>query len=488
MSPGARGGAGGAARKRLAYAAAPVAVLLMGYAASAYYFASRERTETRSRIPERPALDTSRKTLAPVLDTAEQQLRNTPTADNMGRLGQIYHANDYFDQAAACYERAMELDPKNARWPYLLAYLYNMKGQTETTAALLDRTILLDPNYRPALLRRADNRYKSGQLESAKEDYLRCLDLRSTDEYARLGLARIATGAGQWEEAEKQLRMAVDANNTLGTAYRLLATVYEHLGKEAEKRQSLLRADTLGRFVASPDPWVDSLDQLCYHTEKLLTRGFAADHQLRPDKAMAYYRRVLELDPENFLATAQLGDVLQKLGKFKEAEPLLLKALTLPARDKSRYDNINTNLGNIYFWLDATEKAVPYYAAALDGDPDLEAAHQGLASCFLKLGVPEKAIPHCERAQALNPDSYEAQYNWGQSLLLLGEIEAALPHFAEAARLNPSLPSAEYKAGAYYFEQGYVDKATPYLQRALELARDAGNPRLASQIETFLGE
>src|SRR5262249_22489551 len=38
-----------------------------------------------------------------------------------GRLGQILRAHEFYVEADLCFDRACELDPKNPRWPYLIA-------------------------------------------------------------------------------------------------------------------------------------------------------------------------------------------------------------------------------------------------------------------------------------------------------------------------------------------------------------------------------
>jgi tetratricopeptide (TPR) repeat protein len=45
-----------------------------------------------------------------------------------GELGMAFQAHEVFDEAMACYRRALDLDANDARWPYLLASLVNGRG------------------------------------------------------------------------------------------------------------------------------------------------------------------------------------------------------------------------------------------------------------------------------------------------------------------------------------------------------------------------
>src|SRR5260370_26493440 len=45
-----------------------------------------------------------------------------------GELAMAFDAHDTSAEAVACYRRAMDLDPKDARWPFLLAGQLNRSG------------------------------------------------------------------------------------------------------------------------------------------------------------------------------------------------------------------------------------------------------------------------------------------------------------------------------------------------------------------------
>ena len=461
-------------------------VLLLGFVVVTLINKRHERKTTLTRLPSQPALDASTRPLEPLLERAIEKVQASPTAQNLGQLGMIYQANYFYNEAIACYERVFELDPTNAQWPYLLAYLYNMKGRIDESSYLLDRAIELNPTHLPALLRRGDNRYKTGESASATEDYRRCLELNNNP-YAHLGLGRIAADAGEWTAAEEHLQAAVKADRTFGIAHRLLATVYEKLGKEEEQQRAIRTADALPPFETSPDPLLEGIDKYCYHTERLLTRANRADRIKKFDEAQSFYKRVLAIEPENFFANAELGLLLQKMERYEEAAPLLEKALNLPAQDDyKRLGIINLLVGNNFYRLGAPEKAVPYYESALKHDGTIEDAHHSLTGCFLQLNRPRDAIVHCQEALKLNPESADAHYNWGQALLAMNDVETAVPHFAEAEKLDPTSLPADYMAGYHYFARGETEMAAPYLKRVLETVRKTGNVQLESRIEAML--
>src|SRR5437867_806523 len=70
--------------------------------------------------PEVPALALDPQ-LATLIATSRQAVVMAPkSAEAWGRLGQAFHAADFFAEARVCYGKASELDTRQAGWPHLL--------------------------------------------------------------------------------------------------------------------------------------------------------------------------------------------------------------------------------------------------------------------------------------------------------------------------------------------------------------------------------
>src|SRR5688500_15820347 len=70
--------------------------------------------------PPEVSLATLDESVAQKIRSAQQQVREQPkSAAAWGRLGEIFHAAEFFEPAQLCYTRASELEP-NGRWLYLL--------------------------------------------------------------------------------------------------------------------------------------------------------------------------------------------------------------------------------------------------------------------------------------------------------------------------------------------------------------------------------
>jgi tetratricopeptide (TPR) repeat protein len=121
-----------------------------------------------------------------------------------GELGMAFDAHDTATEAQACYRRAMDLDPKDARWPFLLAEQLNWRGgvgtDKEEAVGLYRRAAdcpPLSPAHRAtALLTLADLLTELGRGTEAAPLYQQVFDADPSNPRAayRVGLALAERG------------------------------------------------------------------------------------------------------------------------------------------------------------------------------------------------------------------------------------------------------------------------------------------------------
>lgn len=213
-------------------------------------------------LPDLPALNFETKTLRIELECAVSKVRQIIYTGEKGRqlgkafgqLGKIYQANDYFERARACYYQALKLDPDNPRWYYFSAVIIQMMGrEDDDVTALLQKTVMLAPDYGPAYLRLADNYFKTEKLVKAMLNYKKCLESGTANAHAFLGLARIALKNNAWNDAQSYLKQAIKVAPAFGNLHRLMARIHDHFGRPAAARDALKYAQDCGPFFNAPD-------------------------------------------------------------------------------------------------------------------------------------------------------------------------------------------------------------------------------------------
>ena len=184
------------------------------------------------------------------------------------------------------------------------------------------------------------------------------------------------------------------------------------------------------------------------------------------------FRRVVAVEPDNYLGHRKLGIALHEQGRYDEAiaeyEQCLcirpdrhnddawsslalsyyergapgdvgrtLDALDAALRDNPRqrlawsmFEELNVRSGD-------TEKVIGRLGEVLAEAPDFTAGHVALARLLTRTGRNEEAIECCRRALALEPDEAEAYNLWGLAEANLGAYESAAGHFRRALELHP---------------------------------------------------
>ncbi len=110
------------------------------------------------------------------------------------------------------------------------------------------------------------------------------------------------------------------------------------------------------------------------------------------------------------------------------------------------------------------------YQKALQLDPDLAVAHNGLGVVYhLSYAEKEKAAYHYQRAIELNPKFSEAHTNLGNLYLDQGRYAEAIPLYEKALSdiLYKSPFIAANNLGWCYYKQGQVQQAIDHIRSAL---------------------
>jgi len=124
-------------------------------------------------------------------------------------------------------------------------------------------------------------------------------------------------------------------------------------------------------------------------------------HFDEPAKAIKYFEKAAEEDPDYSEAYNNLGYSYQTLGKFETAIAYYKKALSNPLYPTA--EKAFANMGDSYYRLGKYELAVRAFKEALKRAPGLVPAYMGLALCYNAMGRYGEASTAMTQAIKLNP-------------------------------------------------------------------------------------
>jgi tetratricopeptide (TPR) repeat protein len=187
----------------------------------------------------------------------------------------------------------------------------------------------------------------------------------------------------------------------------------------------LARDQTEG--AKSGDPAHRRLDRA--KIQQLLDQGFKCLSQRAFAQAAVHYEQLLELQPDNPEALAQLGVALFNLGRYEEAERCYRESLEINPMSASTLCNL---------------------ATVLQSDP------------------PE-AEKYLRRALKLNPKYADARSKLGLSLAFAGRLREAKAAFQKALKVEPRHAEALLGLGQIARTEGRFAEAESFIKRALKV-------------------
>ena len=138
-------------------------------------------------------------------------------------------------------------------------------------------------------------------------------------------------------------------------------------------------------------------------------------------KAIKYYQQIINQGCNNHIIFYNYALILKNLGKLKEAEILLRKAIEL----KLDFAEAYSNLGNILRDLGKLEEAELSTRKAIELKPDYYDAHYNLGILLNDLGKSQEAEFSYRKAIEINPNYANAHSNLGNILRDLGNLQEA---------------------------------------------------------------
>ncbi|QDU47584.1 TPR repeat-containing protein YrrB [Symmachiella dynata] len=280
------------------------------------------------------------------------------------------------------------------------------------------------------------------------------------------------TNPADLQNAERLCRQILRIEPAQRDAWHLLGIVAHNQGRNSEGVDAIRHAIALP--AANPTA---------------LNNEPAAQQTL--DRAVKLYRGALEQDPSSAAVYYELGREQLKAGQCQEAICSLEHALAIRGDwteaqealaeaslktghaeqpvDLLQTANQHYQLGRTHFSQQRFQLADQSFAAALQIDPNHQAAWHDRGAVFLNQGKMDEARRHFDKTLALNPQHADALCNLGLIHLLDNELEIALDYCRRSVKINPQHANTRNILGNVLRGQGKLGEAVAEFQCAIQL-------------------
>ncbi|HEY7413361.1 MAG TPA: sulfatase-like hydrolase/transferase [Vicinamibacteria bacterium] len=229
--------------------------------------------------------------------------------------------------------------------------------------------------------------------------------------------------AGEGARAEAVCRELVAQRPGMPLAWRHLAFLRSERGDSAGAVEAARRA-----LALAPED-----------AETAAALGNYLNEWGRPAEALALLAPYAERASPDLDVLMAMATALAYSGRGAEALAVLERARALDASSAL----VLANIGTVHLAARDYARAAAAFAAALEREPALARAHNGLGVVAAENGRTEEAIGHWRKAVAANPREYDTLFNLGLLLRRAGRADEARAHLRRFVETAPPARYAE---------------------------------------------
>lgn len=416
-------------------------------------------------------------------------------------LGEAYKRLEQPDLARREFQRALQLDARNAQARLSLAALYLQTGEFDSAEREARAATAAHPNDSQAKLLLANTLIRVERREEALESVEPLGQGESLSPSRRLELARIRDRAGDPRGAQQIMIGLMDSP---GLREQTQAEVVSSDLRERKPEQAIARLDTwISEEPERPDLYVlRGRARLTLTADGVLTQPTEAEADLeaaiakgapgiqahlllaglylRTNAAETALQTLLEagkIAPEDPRVPAQQGAIYERLGRTAEAR----EAYELVMRLDQDQPIVKNNLA----WLLASAeepseadlaRAMQLAQSAADELPNSPSVSDTLGWVMLRKNIPLAAIPLFQEALAALPGGHPlrptVRYHLAQAYARSGETDRGIAELKGILERDPGNSEARVSLAALYLQVGEDELAAKEARGVLSATPD----------------
>lgn len=361
-----------------------------------------------------PSLDGVEPALVEQIQAARQlieDLNHAPAAElaeAWGEVGMLYQALELNEAALAAYDKAIQIDWLDGRWPYLSGMIEASLGNSERARQRFLIAMALQPGLASSAWTRIGRLLlDSGQADQALVASERALRLDDQSAAALAVHGEALLDLEQYQPAREALELALEIEPRANRLHYPLAMAWRGLGDTEAMQSELAKSGSIG--VTPDDPVATYLAEHArgsrLHTLRARAAFQAGDHEaalalferaskaasddpivwtnlgtvqaslLQYEKAITSLQRALELDPDSRTARLNLSDVLIQTERYERAFQVLNDT---PESAISNAPELRLRRARLGGQLGYLNRAADDYLAWLEQQKDLEVWREAL--------------------------------------------------------------------------------------------------------------
>ncbi len=359
---------------------------------------------------------------------------------------------DYIEEALIAYDKALELEPRNARSWARKARALRIMGEYAEALASVNRSLEIHPQFGWGWIVKGQILERMGHFERALAAHEISAEIKPGDVRVWYNQACALFSLGRWDDALNHLDHALSIDPHHESSWAKRGQILRYQGHFLQGLNAYNRALELNPSFS----WAWNGKGLCLKALKRLDEAYeafqhAAYHQ--NDDVWIWYNQ---------------AETLFELGRYEEAVD------SAKAATKVQFDHFYSwaKIGQIYRYLDRYEDALKAYEQAIALNPTYAWAINGQGIVLERLERYDEAFIAYRKASELTPKDVWPWYNQGNLLVIQDKFKEAIPLLERAVKENPAHARSWARLGNAHRRLGDEKAALVYLDRALKI--DAG--------------
>ncbi len=433
-----------------------VTLAALAAAAGVTYYVARPSAPKLPPVPPVPAEWTDRPMIEIVSDKRKAVEADPRNGAAWGQLGMAFDTHERLDEAMICYRTAMELDPTDARWPFLLAEQRNWRNRSQTDkeeAVRLYRTCLERKQPSPAHqaaaeLSLADLLVELGRPAEAEPIYEQVYARDPSNPWAAYRVGVAAADRGDTARGIRVLMTLARNPYAQKKASAALAAIHRRLGHQKEADGFERASSMLPEDWTWENPFAEEVAEFQRGRHSLFETVNLYNTQGNFRAAADAARRLADLYPTP-QSQLMLGRTLVNLTDYESAVPVLEDTL----HGDPNMVMAHAFLGIAWYGLAQradeagrrTEAEADYAKAtaaldkAVELKPDYAPGYFYKARILLRLHRPADALRAVRAGIDRRPEEWEGYVVLSEVLVATGDKAAAITALEQAVKLsNPN--------------------------------------------------